>query len=648
MRLNALPHCAALQKKSKNRAGYIPVILVLAVLYRNDLILPFISKHYNHMKKLTLLLGLCLSLNFLLSQTADPRLKDIDQELEKVLDTWDAPGFAVAVVEKNKVVYAKGFGYRDLEKKIPATANTLYAIGSCSKAFTTSIFGILEGQGKLKFDENPRKYIPELTFNNDEMNNFITIKDLMRHSTGLPRHDFSWYLFPTKSRLELLGRIAHQEPFAGVRESWYYNNFMFLLQGVISEKITGKSWEDNVREMIFKPLGMKTANLSIDELLLAKEAALGYETDEKGQNKKMDYYHIAAMSPAGSINASVNEMAEWLKVWIHGGKYGAVEIIPATFATAAMSPQMVLNGGTPEKDHPDLHFSTYGYGWFASSYKGHYRVQHGGNIDGFSAMTCFFPSDSVGVVVLVNQNGSSVPSVVRNIIADRMLGTEQTDWNTELAGKRNENREKQKEAQTKSSSSKKTGTKPSHLLVEFTGKYANPGYGEFEIVVKNDSLFALFSLKKFWLQHFHYDVFQPFEVTASGIDTSGNSELLFNFTANNVGDISNLNLQVEPALDHPVPFKRTPITIILEKDALEKYVGEYELMGTAAKVYTKGETLYLFVPGQPEYELLATGKHQFSIKILEGFKVEFHEGVGGAVNAVSFIQPNGIFKATRK
>jgi len=587
------------------------------------------------------------NLFFAQGQTTDPRLKGIDSEMQKVLDTWDAPSFAVAVVDRGKVVYAKGFGYRDVENKTPADANTLYAIGSCTKAFTASVLGILRSEGKLGFDDSPRKYIPDLAFYNDEMNNQITIKDMMCHRTGLPRHDFAWYLFPADSRDELVKRIAYQEPFAGVRETWYYNNFMFLLQGVIAEQITGKSWEDNVREKILNPLGMTTANLSIGEMEKAADAALGYNTDEDGKNEKTDYYHIAAMGPAGSINASVTEMAEWLKVWIHGGKYGETEILPAPYVSEAMTPQMVMGGGAPGKERPSLHFSTYGYGWMCSSYKGHYRVQHGGNIDGFSANTCFFPSDSLGIVVLTNQNGSSVPSVVRNIMADRMLGVEVTDWNTDLNKEQKEGLAKQKEAKELGGAVQKTGTSPSHQLQEYAGTYSNPGYGKFDMIVENDSLFAVFPLMKFWLKHYHYDVFEPFEVEEDGIDTSDHSELRLVFSTNTVGDVAGVEMNIEPALDHAIEFKRSEKAVEMAADALEKYVGEYEMMGMLTKVYTKEGTLYLFVPGQPEYELVANGEHKFSIKTLDGYKLDFEE-TEGKITAVSFIQPNGTFKATKK
>ena len=203
----------------------------------------------------------------------DNRLKGIEKELNEILELTQAAGFAVAIVEGDKIIYPKGFGYRDYEKKISADANTLFAIGSCSKAFTSSILGQLRNEEKLSFDDSPIKYVPELKFYNKGLNNNIIIKDLMCHRTGIPRHDWSWYFFPTMDKDSLLQRIEFHEPFTGLREKWYYNNFMFLVQGVIAEHLTNKSWEDNIKERFFKPLGMDRSNVSITEMKNSKNAA---------------------------------------------------------------------------------------------------------------------------------------------------------------------------------------------------------------------------------------------------------------------------------------------------------------------------------------------------------------------------------------
>ncbi|HCZ36407.1 MAG TPA: penicillin-binding protein, partial [Cytophagales bacterium] len=525
---------------------------------------------------------------------ADARLVGLEAELQKVLETWKAPGFAVAVVEKNKIIYAKGFGYSDYEKKIAVTPNTLFAIGSCSKAFTSAVLGQLRNESKLAFEDKPSKYIPELKFFNDQMNNTIQIRDLMSHRTGLPRHDFSWYLFPSDSKDSLIQRIAYQEPFAGVRERWYYNNFMFLAQGVVAEKITGKSWEENVRERIFKPLGMERSNLSIPEMQKATDIAIGYGLKNETTIDKMDYYHIAGMAPAGSINSSVTEMSNWVITWINGGKFKGKEIIPASYVSEAMSSQMVIGAGLPDKTNPDLHLSNYGYGWFLSSYKGHYRVEHGGNIDGFSANTSFYPSDSVGIVVLVNQNGSAVPSVVRNIISDRILRVKPTDWNKELKERRDKAVTEQKKAAATRSSNKVKGAKPSHILAEFTGKYSHPAYGDFTITYDRDSLFANFKRMKLWLAHHHYDVFNSYAIENGKPDTTTNeNSTQFLFSGNEVGEISMVALKLEPTLA-PLEFKRTPIKVDVSTADLKRYEGEFELGGMTVRFFTKADVLRLF------------------------------------------------------
>lgn len=579
------------------------------------------------------------------------RLDGIEQELNIVLDSFQTPGFAVSVVANNEVIYARGFGYRDYENKIPADDNTLYAIGSCTKAFTTALLGLLREAGDLAFEESPRTYLPELTFFNDEMNNGIIIKDLMAHRTGLPRHDLSWYLNPTASKKELIKRVAYQEPFTGVRTAWYYNNFMFLAQGLIAEEITGRSWEENIATRLFEPLGMSRSNLVIDGLRKGENVAFGYELTNEEEIRKMDYYDIAAMGPAGSINSSVSEMANWVITWINQGIFKGDTILPADFVREAMSSQSIIGAALPGDKHPDLHFANYGYGWFLSSYKGHYRVEHGGNIDGFSANTCFYPSDSIGIVVLTNQNGSAVPSVVRNIIADRVLGLERSDWIGELKANIRKGREAQKKALATRASNRKSGTQPSHSLLDYAGQYTHPGYGTFEVEVKEDSLFAQFPVKKFWLKHYHYDVFLPLEITAEGMDTidqEAGFDLSMNFLSNNAGEISSMSLKAEPMLD-PIEFKRSPKAVELGTEALNTYVGNYEMSGQTAEVFLKnGDTLFVKVPGQPAYELSPIGDDRFTFVSLDGFTLQFKKKSKGEVSSVLFIQPNGTFEAKRK
>ena len=602
------------------------------------------------MKKITglLLLLICISAAAQKEKAvSDKRFAGLEAQFEQVLKDWKAPGFAVAVVEKNKIIYSKGFGLRDVEQQLPVTPNTLFAIGSVTKSFTSSLIGLLQKEGKLDYDKPAIQYLPDLHFYNNNMNNSITLRHMMSHQTGLPRHDYSWYFFNTSSRDSILQRLQFQEPTAGVREKWQYNNFMFAAQGVIAEKLTGKSWEANVQQQLLAPLGMKRTNLSIIDMQKDSDAALGYGLQGDSAIIKLPYYNIDAMAPAGSINSSVTEMAAWLITWINGGKYGGKEILPAPYVVDATTPQAIVAPGLPTKEKPDVHFATYGFGWMMSSYRGHYRVEHGGNIDGFSASAVFYPTDSIGIVVLSNQNGSSVPSVVRNILSDRLLNLKPYDWNGDLKKAAEKAKAQQKEMAKTKTATAKQNTKPTHALPAYAGRYYHPGYGSVTIYAKDDSLFGRFSQQQIWLAHNNYNVFNAYFVnTGEKIDTSG-SALPVQFQLSLAGDIESVTMLLEPGLS-PLVFKRQPEEVAIAATDLKKYEGDYTLSGMDVKVYTKGDKLYLFVPGQPEYELVPGGSHKFVLKGVQGYSVLFALEGNSNVTGVTFMQPNGNFKATRK
>ncbi len=573
-----------------------------------------------------------------LTKSADP-LSGVEKHLEQILKDRKAAGFAVAVVKKDSIIYARGFGYRDLENRLPVTPNTLFAIGSCTKAFTTSLLGLMKEEGRLDYDKPARDYLPGLKFYNDDLNRGVTVRDAIVHRTGLPRHDFSWYLFSTDSRDELMRRIEFMEPVAPLRQTWQYNNFMYLVQGMIAEKNYGKTWEELVRQKFFIPLNMKRSNTSVTALSGDNDAALGYTLKSDSIISGTDYYNINAMGPAGSINSSVLEMANWLKVWINKGRFNGREVLPESYIKEAISSQMVVSPGYPGAESPDLHVSNYGFGWAVSSYRGHYRVDHGGNIDGFSANTAFFPTDSIGIVVLTNQNGSALNNLVRNTLADRLLNLDPIDWN-----ERRNKSERKASSDVSGEENQKKGTQPSHPLKDYEGLYTHKAYGTFEVKHRNDSLIAVFPVEKMWLRHYHYDVFQAVGYGKDGlVDTTEVSRVLVPFYMNEAGDIESVKLKFQPELE-PLNFTRTSKTKQLSEDDLKVYTGEYQLAPEAiARVYTKNQKLYLFIQGQPEYELVPVGERKFEIKNLKGYSLEFED----SAEAVKFIQPNGIFKATK-
>ncbi|MET0637477.1 MAG: serine hydrolase [Chitinophagaceae bacterium] len=596
------------------------------------------------MKKLfPLLLVICWSATMAQKQTTDKRFAGLDTVFARVLKDWKAPGFAVAVVEKNRIVYAKGFGYKDYEAKIPVTTNTLFAIGSCTKAFTSALLGLLGKDGQIDFDKPVKTYLPELVFFTNDMNNNVTLRDMMSHRTGVARYDYSWYYFQLKSRDSLMKRVQFMEPSEPLRKKWQYNNFMFLLQGMVAEKLSGRTWEQNIQDKFLQPLGMTNTTVDLEGWLKNPDIAKGYGLLKDSIPEKMDYYDIAGMAPAGSINSSVNDMAKWLIMWINSGKYEGKEILPSPYVNEAITSQMVITGNLPGKQNPDNYMANYGLGWMISSYRGHYFVEHGGNIDGFSATTGFFPSDSIGIVVLANQNGSAVPYIVRNLVADRALGLKSKDWETEAYNEYAEGRKKSKEAAKTGVSSHRFGTKPSHPLADYTGIYTAPGGESFEVIQRTDSLFALLPRAPLYLRHYHYDIFAMMDKgDLAKNDTADYNGVKISFLTGETGDISAATIPLENP--GPIKFTRRPKGEPLSKDSLTKYTGNYDLQGTTIRCYIKNDnTLFVFVPGQPEYELIPVEKDKFNLKVLPGYSVKFILDGKGVVTEISFLQPNGTF-----
>ena len=597
------------------------------------------------MKKILTVLLLLLSLKIFSQLPTDVRLKGLDTFALRILKEWNAAGVTIAVAEKNKVVYTGGFGYRDYENKLPVTENTLFAIGSCTKAFTASMLGMLTKEGKVNLDKPVREYFPELKFMNEYTNAHATLRDMMCHRTGLPRHDFSWY-GSTTSRTELLTRIQYLEPTAELREKYQYNNFMFMAQGMVIEKLTGKSWEENLRERILQPLGMNNTNMSVIDMEKSADRSLAY-TEENNKPKAIPYRNIDAIAPAGSINSCAKDMANWLITWINNGKFNGKEIFPASYRSQAITVQMATGGGLPGAENPDVHMSGYGFAWGMSSYRGHYRVEHSGGIDGFITTTTFFPSDSIGIFVSSNQGG--VSTSIRNFIADRMLKLSFRNWGkTQLADKIKAD-SAAKASPNNDSLNRKPGTKPTHELNSYAGTYENKGYGQAKLFMERDTLWVDYNeagkRTQSYLEHYHYDIFR---VRSTEEKTNPKDALKIKFDLNEKGEIISCEMKLEPGVKDIV-FEKLPAAMEVKQDVLKKYEGEYELApGVIAKFYIKEKTLYAFLEGQPEYELVPTDKNKFEIKILKGYTVQFEENDKAEIISCSFIQPNGTFKATKK
>ncbi|MFA5403881.1 MAG: serine hydrolase [Ignavibacteria bacterium] len=563
-------------------------------------------------------------------------LNGYEQYVENAMKDWKVKGCAVAIVKNGKIVYTKGFGLRDVKNNLPVTPNTLFAIGSCSKAFTSASVCLMVDEGKIDFDKPIITYYPNFKLQDDYVTTHITVKDLLCHRSGFPRHDFAWYGADNLSRKDIVDALRYLEPSKGFRETWQYQNIMFTTAGYLVEVVSGEKWENIITKKIFEPLEMKSSNLSVNESQKTTDFAKPY-AERNDVVKEIPFRNLDAMGPAGSINSNVTDMANWIIMQINGGKFNEKQILSDASLRQTQTPQMVV----PSSISEEVFYNLYGMGWMITSYRGHLRVEHGGNIDGFSASVCFFPKDSIGIVVLTNMDGTSLTSVARNYAIDKLLGLSEIDWSDRLLGDKKKAIEMIKEQKEKKDPNKVEGTEPSHPLKSYNGKYEHPAYGTIEIIFGDDKLIADFHSMKAELKHYHYDIFE----TVDKNDVVPNIKITF--YTNYKGEIDKLSAPLQDGVKD-IEFKKVIEKKNVEKSTLEKYVGEYEISGAITKISIRGEnTLILSIAGQPDYELIPIGENEFNIKDLEGFSVKFTE-VSGKITEIIFNQPNGVFTAKRK
>jgi CubicO group peptidase (beta-lactamase class C family) len=443
-------------------------------------------------------------------KTGPKNLKEyIESYLPTAFDEYQIPGAGVAVVKDNQILFQGGVGYRDHEKKIPVDSHTLFASGSTGKAFTATILGQLVDEGKLSWNDPVIKYVPEFRTKDPVANVQLTIRDIQCHRSGLPRHDLAW-LFSDASRQELLEKIQFLEPFAPIRSAFYYNNFMWTLAGIVGERITGKTWEENVKERIFIPLGMNDVNCSVEDTQKTKNFSYPYQI-VSGKIERVPFHNINSLGPAGAINSHIEDYTKWLMMNLNKGQNAGRQIISAASLGEIHAPQMVMNldnelaqrfAGYKEFSNPN-----YTLGWFYAHYRGTRMLMHSGGIDGFSAFIAFLPDEGVGAIVLTNLGGTITEYGITWELIDRALGWEPIDWAKRC---NNFDQRKNDEAEEGLSLLKKSQVKntiSSHPLNDFVGEYFDPGYGLVSIQIKEGSLKGKFNNLEFDLIHFHHDIF---------------------------------------------------------------------------------------------------------------------------------------------
>ncbi len=513
----------------------------------------------------TATVALTLTLTFaavpLSSQTVDERLHGFDQWVESVMAEWKVPGLGVAIVEDGKTVFARGYGWRNVEQQLPVTPDTLFAIGSNTKSFTATLLAMYVDEGALAWDTPIRTVLPEFSLHDPVATGQMTAVDLLSHRSGLPRHDLFWYA-TGKSRTELIAGLHHLEPSASFRSKYQYQNLMFLTAGVVAERIGGKSWEELVEERVFRPLGMERANFSVDRMQQDDDFSYGYGAEQEIERvrrvRRVPFRNIDAIGPAGSINTSARELARYVQFHLAYGKVGDTQLLKEDSARLMQLPQMVMTGPLQERlqNGPEISDPTYGLGLMVGGYRGRKHVSHGGGIDGFISAMEWLPDEQIGVIALSNTSHTgTVPVLVVRNAFDRMLGLEPIDWAARARKREAEAKAKVEEAKKADLAAAAPDTSPSHPLADYAGDYEHPGYGKASVRVHEDGLILEVVGIEFPLKHYHYDLFiVPYDLPPSAA-AAGFGGVKVRFDYDDAGAINVVSVPLEPAIS-PIRFVR--------------------------------------------------------------------------------------------
>ena len=576
------------------------------------------------------------------AQEADvsKKLEGFDAYMDQLLKDWNTPGIGVGIVINDKLVFAKGYGYRDYGRKLPFTPTTLCPIASNSKLFTAVAAGMLVEQGKLTWDKPVRDAVPTVQFYNDQLNNNVTLRDMLSHRTGVTRHDLIWFKSPF-TRKELFEKLKYLEPQQPMRETFLYNNLMFSAAGYIIELKSGKTWEKYVRENVFEPLDMNTSTYTISDMLKLPDHGVPYrEKRDSFELYQIPYYEdTEGVAPAGAIISNINELSHWLVALMNDGSYNGKQVLPPNVLKATMQPAIGLPNALGEAlGYWEVLNPDYGMGRQTASYRGHLMTFHGGDLPGFHSQVSFLPNEKIGVIVLViGDHAAPLYNVVSYNVYERLIGMDQTPWSERRLKIRLANKKAGTEARAKAGGDRVPDTKPSHPLSDYAAEYENPAYGIVKIGCKSEQLDFTFHEFQYPLSHFHYDRFDT-------PDDEQYGRFSVNFRTNPQGDISEAVMSIDEA---EVVFKRKPE--VLDPKLLEKLAGTY-LTPSQVKfevLYQPGGGLSLVFPGGPPQKLIQVKRFEFrtpqSGDTIYEFVLE-----NGQVKALRERDPSGEFTFPRQ
>jgi len=428
----------------------------------------------------------------------------LQKKVDELLERFNLPSMQVALTQQGEVIYA-GRGVREVEKPEFADKDTVYTIASITKTFNAAAAALLVEEGLLSWDEPIINYLPDFQMYDDISTHSVTLRDLLCHRTGVPRHDASWANNRDQLQLsDVVHNIRYLEPNQPLRYISQYNNYMFALTSFIIEHVTGQDWDLFITERLLKPLGMNNTFFRKADIVGHPNRAIGHKP-VADQQVPLPYSNIYFMGGTGCISSSVSDLIKWAQFQLNEGRVGDQQLISADMVQEFQHPRST-NENLPGYHFPEFSAKSYGICWGIEYYRGRKIVSHGGSLDGNLSNLALIPEVDVGIIILTNSGNHVVHHMLRNMIYDAVLDYSEGDW----ANRYEQEFMQLAEAARNTVSLTKEQIGQHDLprdLAEYSGTYVHPAYGEFILNIDGDQLFTHYGTRSLELHHLIADNF---------------------------------------------------------------------------------------------------------------------------------------------
>ena len=468
---------------------------------------------------------------------SDPRLANLPAYIERARAELHNLGLAVVVVQDGQVLYAEGFGHKEQGQPDPVGPDTLFQIGSTSKAFTTAALGILVDEGKLRWDDRVIDYLPDFQLQDPWLTRQLTVRDAVAHRSGI--RDTGHFVFSVMAPdavVEQLRYIPAEQPF---RDSFQYSNLMYAVAGKIIERVSGQSWHAFVRERLLQPLQMRRSGTSAYEVWDRQyvtptfwgtaaagrphhrdardpDVAMPHFVDANNRFVRIPWQSYDNAAAAGTIVSSANDLAHWLIMHLDEGRYGGRPILQAETIKALHAAQNLhMRDVYPFTESKE----GYALGWMLARHHGRPYVWHSGGILGFPAYVSMIPEARIGVAVIANSAKASAgdPYALHAAIAlqvyDQLLGAPAHDWISDFATRAGKADQQARDTEAAHQAGRPKGAPPSLPLAAYAGVYEDTALHSGPVTLRVDGKrlhlsFAGTGALSGHLEPWHHDVFR--------------------------------------------------------------------------------------------------------------------------------------------